>query len=75
MSGNPETHHVFASGPPGTPSRVTPGRRPTALAAGLTVVGIALLGSQPGLGAGLVATGAASAAAATVVAMRARRRR
>jgi hypothetical protein len=48
-------------------------RRPTALAAGLTVLGIALLGSQPWLGVGFVVTGAASAAAAAVVAIRARR--
>ncbi len=45
-------------------------RRPTALAAGLTVVGIALLGSQPWLGATFVAAGAAGAAAAAVIGAR-----
>jgi hypothetical protein len=53
----------------------TPSRRLTTLGAGLTVVGIALLGSEPGLGVSLAVTGTASAAAATVVALRGRRDR
>jgi hypothetical protein len=47
-------------------------RRPTVLAGGLAIVGIALLGSQPWLGGTFVLAGAAGAAGAAVIGARRR---